>query len=772
MTWDKDVQANNLNQGPAWVTACSALASQISSRHMGFAEQASRYPTPRAPDMLIPGGGIPPLARNISQRASWSSALVDRVSGLPYSISPLRQLTDLSAQPTDMFWFQRQRTGRVGFGEHVESPYAEFPLAAPTAEKSVTPSTGAQRQESVDVPRKRPAEIATQDDASHSATRVTSIQKRIAESPALAVTSRLGLISRKPLGLVARFVPARTLSFPSIPLSLRRPLPALVQETKSGETPDVEVPPSELTHFSTISAPEIADTSVEESRPESEQAGVSGTKQTTQAQMSTKVPPVLKKVLEQLPLIRRPQIDRIIQTRESRTSVSRTPTPIEAGQVTAGLPLTPGHEEAREVAHDVERSNVPIASFDSGEPLRAFESSPASEARPQAAEGGAYMVRGKALARAIDKKYQWLKAEARKLTTMPVQPFYGTKTARSPQKEAEGISEEMRGTPLAESIAGKYRPEEAITQPLSTDHPLTVQLPSKALSRSTREEKEVDQPEDKPFATAVAGKYRSEEAITQPQSTDRPLIVQPPSKALSRSTREGREVDQPEDKPFATAIAGKYRPQQVISRSRTGEPLPLIERFTEGRWHVMRSQLQSGLFGDLVDEQLPVTPRIGIPSRTAHFAGAQGLAFVPQPGSVISAQTAEGIRSSQPFPTIPVHFAQHSPIVYRKELDATGIPLRTPSHDTPALTHQEGAYPPAELAVAAVADKPRIDMPLRHIALARADETVAAQDAAGGEPAGASEAAESGASDPEALARGVYSIIRRRLKVERERRGY
>jgi hypothetical protein len=769
MTWDKDVQANNLNQGPEWVTACSALASQISSRHTGFAEQASRYPTPSTPDMLIPGGGIPPLARSISQRASWSSALVDRVSGLPYSISPWRQLTDLSAQPTDMFWFDRQRTGRAGFGEHVERPYAEPPQAAPTAEKSVTPSTGAQRQESVDVPRERPAEIATQDDASHSATRVTSIQKRIAESPAPAVTSRLGFISRKPLGLVARFVPARTLSFPSIPLSLRRPLSPVVQETKSGETPDVEVPPSELTHFSTISGSEITDTSVEESKPESEQAGVSGTKQTTQAQMSTMVPQVLKKVLEQLPLIRRPQIDRITHTREPRTSVSRTPTPIEAGQVTAGPPPLPGHEEAREVAHDVERSDVPIASFDSGEPLRAFESSPASEARPQAAEGGAYMVRGKALARAIDKKYQWLKAEARKLTTMPVQPFYGTKTARSPQKEAEGISEEMRGTPLAESIAGKYRSEEAITQPLSTDHPLTVQPPSKELSRSTREGREVDQPEDKPFATAIAGKYRSEEAITQPQSTDRPLIVQPPSKALSRSTPEGREVDQPEDKPFATVIAGKYqyRPQQVISRSRTGEPLPLIERFTEGRWHVMRSQLQSGLFGDLVDEQLPATPRIGIPSRTAHFAGAQGLAFVPQPGSVISAQTAEGIRSSQPFPTIPVHFAQHSPIVYRKELDATGTPLRTPSYDTPALTHQEGAYPPVELAVAAVADKPRIDMPLRHIALARADETVAAQDAAG-----ASEAAESGASDPEALARGVYSIIMRRLKVERERRGY
>jgi hypothetical protein len=331
------------------------------------------------------------------------------------------------------------------------------------------------------------------------------------------------------------------------------------------------------------------------------------------------------------------------------------------------------------------------------------------------------VVRGKALARAIDEKYQWLKAEARKLTTMPIQLFYGTKTARSPQKEAEGISEEMRGTPLAESIAGRYRSEEAITQPLLTDHPLTVQ--------------------------------RS-------------------SKALSHSTRQGREVDQPEDKPFATAIAGKYRPQQVISRSRTGEPLPLMERFTEGRWHVMRSQLQSGLFGDLVDEQLPVTPRTGIPSRTAHFAGAQGFAFVPQLGSLISAKTVEGIRSGQPFPTIPVHFAQHSSMISRKELDATGAPLLIPSHDIPAHTHREGAYPPVELAVAAVADKPRIDRPLRHIALARADQPVAAQTAVGEEPPRAYEASESGGSDPEALARGVYAIIRRRLTVERERIGY
>ena len=233
MTWDKDVQANNSNPGPAWVTDCSVLASQISSRHMGFAERASRYPTPRAPDMLIPGGGIPPLARSISQRASWSSALADRVSGLPHSISPWRQQPDLSAQPTDMFWFHRQRTGRGGFEEHVETPYAEFPQAAPTTEKSVTPRTGAQQQESVEVPRGHPAEIATQDDASHSATRVTSIQRRMAESPAPAVTSRLGLISRKPLGLVARFAPARTLSFRSIPLSLRRLLPPVVQETKS-----------------------------------------------------------------------------------------------------------------------------------------------------------------------------------------------------------------------------------------------------------------------------------------------------------------------------------------------------------------------------------------------------------------------------------------------------------------------------------------------------------------------------------------------------------
>ena len=721
MTWDKDVQANNSNQGPAWVTACSALASQISSRHTGFAERVSRYLTPRAPDMLIPGGGIPALARSISQRASWSSALVDRVGGLPHKISPWRRLTDLSAQPTDMFWFDRQRTGRVGFEEHVETPYAEFPQGAPTAEKSVIPRTGAQRQESVDGPQGRPAGIATQDDTSHSATRVTSIQRRIAESPAPAVTSRLGLISRKPLGLVARFAPARTLSFRSIPLSLRRLFSPVVQETKSQKTPEMKVPPGELTHFSTVGGPAITDTSVEELRPESQQAGVSGTKQTTHAQMSARVPPILKKVRDQLALIWRPRIDSITDTRESRTSVSRTPAPIEAGQVAAGPPLLPGSEEAREVVHDVKRSDGPIASFDSGEPLRAVESYPASEARPKAAEGGSHMVRGKALARAIDKKYQWLKAEARKLTTMPIQPFYGTKTARSPQKEAEGISEEMRGTPLAESIAGKYRSEEAITQPLLTDHPLTVQLPSKALSRSTRQE---------------------------------------------------REVDQPEDKPFATAIAGKYRPQQVISRSRTGEPLPLIERFTEGRWHMMRSQLQSGLFGDLVDEQLPVTPRIGIPSRTAHFAGAQGLAFVPQLGSVISAKTVEGIRSGQPFPTIPVHFAQHSSIVSRKELDATGAPLRIPSHDIPAHTHREGAYPPVELAVAAVADKPRIDRPLRHIALARADQTVAAQAAVGEEPPGAYEASESGASDPEALARGVYAIIRRRLTVERERIGY
>jgi len=77
-----------------------------------------------------------------------------------------------------------------------------------------------------------------------------------------------------------------------------------------------------------------------------------------------------------------------------------------------------------------------------------------------------------------------------------------------------------------------------------------------------------------------------------------------------------------------------------------------------------------------------------------------------------------------------------------------------------------------ELAVAAVAGKPRMDRPLRHIALARADQTVAGQAAVGEEPPGAYEASESGASDPEALARGVYAIIRRRLTVERERMGY
>lgn len=721
MTWDKDVQANNSNLGPAWVTACSALASQISSRHTGFAERASRYPTPRAPDLLIPGGGISALARSISQRASWSSALVDRVGGLPHRISPWRRPTGLSAQPTDMFWFDRARTGRVGFEEHVETPYAAFPQAAPTAQEYLTPRTGAQRQESVDGPWGRPAGIATQDDTSHSATRVTSVQRRIAESPVPAVTSQLGLIARKPLGLVARFAPARTPSFRSIPLSLRRLLPSVVQETKSQRIPEMKVPPGALTPFSTVGGPAITDTSVEELRPKSQQAGVSGTEQTTHAQMSARVPPILKKVRDQLALIWRPRIDSITDTRESRTSVSRTPTPTEAGQVAAGPPLLPGSEEAGEVVHDVTRSDEAIASFDSGEPLPAVESSEASDTPPTAAEGGSHVVHGKALARAIDEKYQWLRAEARKLTTMPIQLFYGTKTARSPQKEAGGISEEMRGTPLTESIAGRYRSEEAITQPLLTDHPLTVQ--------------------------------RS-------------------SKALSHSTRQGREVDQPEDKPFATAIAGKYRPQQVISRSRTGEPLPLIERFTEGRWRVMRRQLQSGLFGDLVDEQLPVTPRTGIPSRTARFAGAQGLAFVPQLGSVISARTVEGIRGGRPFPTIPVHFAQHSSVVSRKELDATGAPLPIPSYDIPAHTHREGAYPPVELAVAAVADKPRIDRPLRHIALARADQTVAAQTAVGEEPPRAYEASESGGADPEALARGVYAIIRRRLTVERERIGY
>jgi hypothetical protein len=135
--------------------------------------------------------------------------------------------------------------------------------------------------------------------------------------------------------------------------------------------------------------------------------------------------------------------------------------------------------------------------------------------------------------------------------------------------------------------------------------------------------------------------------------------------------------------------------------------------------------------------------------------------FIFQAGSMVWRRMAESIGGNIPLPTMPI----------RKELSITEASLHTTPRDfAGGISRQERSSRP-ELVLAAVRERPHIDRSSSNIALARADQTVAAQVAVDKEPPGAYEASENGGSDPEALAREVYTIIRRRLQVEKERIG-
>lgn len=707
MTHDNEAQAFSSNENPAWEAVASSLGSHIYSRHMDLAERAGRYPPPRVPYMSIPADGAAALARSISQRAGCSSALVDRVSGLSHRISRWRRLTDPSAQPINMFWFDRERKGRVGFEEHVDVPSTEFPQAASTARES-----------------------------GHIGTRITPIQRGIKGGPDSAIAK------------ASQFAGARFEKFQRFPAASSRP------ELDSAR----RAPLSPVTMGGTLPVTP---------------SGSAGTPGSGMYQRQEK-----PAALEERSLL----AHRHPTTPGDTTTASQQREVVDMSRGKADHPVPParlGPDTPVGVPPANQLGRVPMSSQGQNQ----LDSRASDEEVPKARSH-------------IPLRQMWDLISQKALGPMAGTPpvrvtglrsiklsFHRTVTRSAQDSEPE----ETRGsevppsrlTPasieddaaLADRSPSDKKPADRVAVPSTAKPSTRKRLPMSfpILGRKSSEQPHrVEHPRLDEVAQTTG--YQTAVTRTPAEGVKLPLLMKsdankaPPvaAKTIHRVTGPERRRDPVEDKIFAKAVSAKYLPSQFIYLGGAKEHPPSIKHLTGVGWKVMGSWLESGTLNRLADDRVANKPFVSGLGGPVSFEGTRDLNSIFQAGSMVWRRMAESIGGNIPLPTMPI----------RKELSITEASLHTTPRDfAGGISRQERSSRP-ELVLAAVRERPHIDRSSSNIALARADQTVAAQAAVDEEPPGAYKASESGGSDPEGLAREVYTIIRRRLQVEKERIGY
>ena len=309
----------------------------------------------------------------------------------------------------------------------------------------------------------------------------------------------------------------------------------------------------------------------------------------------------------------------------------------------------------------------------------------------------------------------------------------------------------------------------------------------------------------------VAAKYGADTAPDR-RLTAGPLSLIQPFAARSQEMRarimegatlsptsEGMVQTQSEEEP-STALTGKYEPDRVVPFSKTSKPLSLIQRPavirpSESSSRISRRTMGQGLSKEVAEKYLPeetitrslaterlstVEPFIAAKSHEAPTRGDSALDeekvfdYFPQKHGMPGWERAEesGIPSSSLIPSSSeartIHREVYGGEALHKEADDWSLPTLV----TPRTAAPEGvfrAYEPIEPILARFADRPYAETVDHEMAMAPIQRTETQESTSGISRAGEGEEWET--EDMEELAREVYTIIKRRLDVERERVG-
>jgi len=222
---------------------------------------------------------------------------------------------------------------------------------------------------------------------------------------------------------------------------------------------------------------------------------------------------------------------------------------------------------------------------------------------------------------------------------------------------------------------------------------------------------------------------------------------------------EGR-YDRAEDKPFIEVVSQKYRPAKSLHRGETLKHPTSIRHFSGQALPVTSRWPEPGPLGRLVDSRAPTRPEVSDTGSPAYSGATRHLDSIVNAGGMVQRRTARSLGRDMPPLTMPVH----------RELSTIQASLNTATRDFTASIYPQGRDSRRELVLAAVPERPTIDRLSSNISLTPVQ---AASEAAAGDtgPAGGGESS-GGNAGSDALAREVYTIIKRRLQVEKERIGY
>ena len=270
-------------------------------------------------------------------------------------------------------------------------------------------------------------------------------------------------------------------------------------------------------------------------------------------------------------------------------------------------------------------------------------------------------------------------------------------------------------------------------------------------------------PESALSSETIALKKSSEGTIAQPV---------PDTKVISSPT-----VSVPAEKRLPDTIIEKYQPDTILSHHPAVDPVSPIQPVFRARSYMTPIQREPKL------PSIPTDFTDGITGKANKILPAKSLLPADQKQHLASMQffdnnliqrTAEVHGSKIETTIAPVfeHLATRSSEtdteILRKSSGDISLPSYQPPHNIISSSHTP-AYERTELFLATPDGIPRKDISSQDIALAPAARSAAGNTSSESTESTANKASQNEGTDTEALAREVYTIIKRRLSIERER---
>ncbi|GEM_PF-3086634 len=744
MNNDNDEQLNRVNRESE---TDNELGSRIIERHLGLAEKIegrSRLPFSALSSAPI---GIPVLARELSEKTLWNDAVVNRAGALAYRIQRSVQKTLFPTEPVEMAWFRKERLGDGG-ADYIE-PGEEYE-SSPATQRVVAPEIGA------------PAMVGRKPSPGSAANFVSAHQARTQNPPIIAfsgpILESMG-ISSSETAIAEESAPMFFDDFQSArergeikpissPMTLRRKPEVESAGIPAGLEPGVQGQPLQQEALS----------------PESEPSKLPG--ESPQGNLYRKGLDAISTLASRIPFL---PVRKTARPAESSDKFEVAASPVqETGEIEQVEKPTdtlrdnilqsspePGLGSSFTPARET-RLMVPKVLFKGIIARKQFNptawSGPAEELPVESEELPLYKPEMSA-----GKPDQIDRAQAQSGPSIPSVPGLAAelgqtapvtdttdKDAAVPASpalagpEMEAGSKERTpleaGESLSKEIAEKYQAE-GIIGSTSVEQPLPLaRQPGSPRPNESEPEMEMDGPQIEGAGTTTNEEFQGEGISIQRKSSD--------EEAASMSGEE-----------FAGMLTEKYQPTKM-----TTTPLSFVQRAT-GPESISEGMTVTGLASVLSAKYLPdkgdsFTSSSEISDEftdTSSDVGMRGLPLMPYSGEGISREEA-GDYFSGGIAGAPERILRKPKTVYT-----------TGSSASPEMIHRKFERP--EMVLAGSEGGVAGDMPSDHIYRSEGSQSF--------DDVSATEEFESEkGQNPEALAREVYSIIKRRLAVEKERAGY